>query len=84
MPAICGSLPCVLAPTSRLLELLELLQTQPLTTGREIADRLAIDRRTVRRYIATLQELSGNHDTEMTALLKQKHDLTRKLDALTH
>jgi len=57
MPAICGSLPCVLAPTSRLLELLELLQTQPLTTGREIADRLAIDRRTVRRYIATLQEL---------------------------
>jgi len=47
----------VLAPTSRLLELLELLQTQPLTTGREIADRLAIDRRTVRRYIATLQEL---------------------------
>jgi predicted DNA-binding transcriptional regulator YafY len=45
------------APTSRLLELLELLQTQSLTTGREIADRLAIDRRTVRRYIATLQEL---------------------------
>jgi predicted DNA-binding transcriptional regulator YafY len=47
----------VLAPTSRLLQLLELLQAQPLTTGREIADRLAIDRRTVRRYIATLQEL---------------------------
>jgi predicted DNA-binding transcriptional regulator YafY len=45
------------ASASRLLELLELLQTQPLTTGREIADRLAIDRRTVRRYIATLQEL---------------------------
>ena len=45
------------APTSRLLELLELLQAQPLTTGREIADRLAVDRRTVRRYIATLQEL---------------------------
>jgi predicted DNA-binding transcriptional regulator YafY len=47
----------VLAPTSRLLELLELLQTQPLTTGREIADRLEIDRRTVRRYVAALQEL---------------------------
>jgi predicted DNA-binding transcriptional regulator YafY len=44
-------------PASRLLELLELLQTQPLTTGREIADRLAIDRRTVRRYVATLQDL---------------------------
>ncbi len=45
------------SPASRLLELLELLQTQPLTTGREIADLLAIDRRTVRRYVATLQEL---------------------------
>ena len=47
----------MLAPTSRLLELLELLQTQPLVTGREIADRLGIDRRTVRRYVAALQEL---------------------------
>ena len=47
----------MLAPTSRLLELLEVLQTQPLTTGREIADRLGIDRRTVRRYVAALQEL---------------------------
>ena len=44
-------------PAARLLELLELLQTQPLTTGREIADRLEIDRRTVRRYVATLQDL---------------------------
>ncbi len=44
-------------PTSRLLELLEVLQTRPLTTGREIADRLAIDRRTVRRYITALQDL---------------------------
>src|SRR5262245_18311229 len=42
----------VVAPTSRLLELLELLQTQPLCTGREIADRLGIDRRTVRRYVS--------------------------------
>jgi predicted DNA-binding transcriptional regulator YafY len=47
----------VLAPTARLFELLELLQTQPVTTGREIADRLTIDARTVRRYIARLQEL---------------------------
>ena len=44
-------------PASRLLELLELLQTQTLTTGREIADQLGIDRRTVRRYVAALQEL---------------------------
>jgi predicted DNA-binding transcriptional regulator YafY len=40
-----------------LLELLELLQERPLTTGREIADRLAVDARTVRRYIGALQEL---------------------------
>jgi predicted DNA-binding transcriptional regulator YafY len=47
----------VLTPTSRLLELLEMLQAQPLTTGREIAGRLEIDARTVRRYIAALQAL---------------------------
>src|ERR1044072_896384 len=45
------------SPTSRLLELLELLQTRPLTTGREIADRLGIDARTARRYVTVLQEL---------------------------
>ena len=45
------------SPTSRLLALLELLQARPLTTGREISDRLGIDARTVRRYIGVLQEL---------------------------
>jgi predicted DNA-binding transcriptional regulator YafY len=45
------------SPTSRLLELLELLQARPLTTGREIADRLGIDARTARRYIGVLQGL---------------------------
>jgi predicted DNA-binding transcriptional regulator YafY len=44
-------------PTARLLELLELLQAQTLTTGTEIADRLRVDRRTVRRYISALHEL---------------------------
>jgi predicted DNA-binding transcriptional regulator YafY len=43
--------------TSRLLELLELLQNRPMVTGRELADRLRIDRRTVRRDIAALQEV---------------------------
>ncbi len=47
----------MLTPTSRLLELLEMLQAQPLTTGREISRRLAVDARTVRRYIAALQAL---------------------------
>ena len=45
------------SPTSRLLELLELLQARSLTTGREIADRLDVDARTVRRYVGVLQGL---------------------------
>jgi predicted DNA-binding transcriptional regulator YafY len=47
----------VLTPTGRLLELLELLQAQSLITGGEIADRLGVDRRTARRYVAALQDL---------------------------
>jgi predicted DNA-binding transcriptional regulator YafY len=45
------------SPTSRLLALLEVLQARPVVTGGELADRLGIDARTVRRYIAVLQEL---------------------------
>jgi predicted DNA-binding transcriptional regulator YafY len=45
------------SPTARLLEVLELLQGRQLTTGREIAVRLGIDSRTVRRYIGVLQAL---------------------------
>jgi predicted DNA-binding transcriptional regulator YafY len=45
------------SPTSRLLELLELLQGRPMVTGSELAERLAVDRRTVRRDVATLQRL---------------------------
>lgn len=37
--------------------MLELLQTRPLITGREIATELEIGPRTVRRYIAALEEL---------------------------
>ena len=44
-------------PTGRLLELLELLETRPLITGREIAEHLGIDRRTVRRYVTALESL---------------------------
>jgi predicted DNA-binding transcriptional regulator YafY len=44
-------------PTSRLLELLEVLQTKPLVTGRELGDRLGVDRRTVRRDVSALQRL---------------------------
>ncbi|HEX4678310.1 MAG TPA: YafY family protein [Gaiellaceae bacterium] len=44
-------------PTSRLLALLALLQESPLITGSQIGERLQIGPRTVRRYIASLEEL---------------------------
>jgi predicted DNA-binding transcriptional regulator YafY len=47
----------VASSTARILALLESLQAQPVATGRELADRLGIDARTLRRYVAALQEL---------------------------
>lgn len=44
-------------PTSRVLTVLELLQSHSAISGPEIAARLEIDVRTVRRYITTLQDL---------------------------
>lgn len=44
-------------PTTRTLALLELLQARPGLTGAEIARRLEIDERTVRRYASRLVEL---------------------------
>jgi predicted DNA-binding transcriptional regulator YafY len=44
-------------PTARVLALLELLQTRRRLTGPEIAARLGVHGRTVRRYVALLQEI---------------------------
>src|ERR1700720_2508387 len=44
-------------PTSRVLTVLELLQSRPLITGPELAARLEMDVRTVRRYISHLQDV---------------------------
>lgn len=44
-------------PTSRVLAVLELLQSRPLINGPELASRLEVDARTVRRYITMLQEV---------------------------
>lgn len=44
-------------PTTRVLYLLELLQSRGRLSGRELADQLGVDGRTLRRYIATLEEL---------------------------
>jgi len=43
-------------PTSRALTVLELLQSRPWMSGPELAARLEIDVRSVRRYIAILQD----------------------------
>jgi predicted DNA-binding transcriptional regulator YafY len=44
-------------PTVRVLALLELLQARGSTSGADLAQTLEVDRRTLRRYIATLEEL---------------------------
>lgn len=44
-------------PTTRLLALLEILQARDLVSGAELARRLEVDGRSVRRYIAMLDEI---------------------------
>ena len=44
-------------PTGRVLTVLELLQSRPGLTGPELASRLEMDVRTVRRYIVKLQDV---------------------------
>lgn len=45
------------SPTTRLLTVLELLQAYKSMAGSELARRLEVDKRTVRRYITTLQDM---------------------------
>lgn len=51
-------------PTTRVLALLELLQARGQLSGAEIAERLDVDRRTVRRYISVLEDLGIPVTTE--------------------
>ncbi len=44
-------------PTTRLLTILELLQAHPLLSGADLARRLEVQERTVRRYIMMLQDM---------------------------
>lgn len=54
----------MIGPTTRVLALLELLQTRDIMSGADIAERLGVDRRTVRRYISILEELGIPITTE--------------------
>jgi len=51
-------------PTTRVLAVLELLQSHGQLSGAELARRLEVDRRTLRRYIATLEEMGIPITTE--------------------
>lgn len=51
-------------PTTRVLAALELLQNHNRIGGGELAERLQVDRRTVRRYITILEELGVPVTTE--------------------
>ena len=51
-------------PTTRVLAALELLQSHGMIGGAELARRLEVDRRTLRRYIATLEEMGVPITTE--------------------
>ena len=44
-------------PTTRVLSLLEMLQSREVTGGAELARALEVDRRTLRRYVVMLEEL---------------------------
>src|SRR5258706_10044371 len=44
-------------PTTRVLTILELLQSRQQLSGPELAERLEVNTRTVRRYITMLQDL---------------------------
>lgn len=51
-------------PTTRVLAALELLQSHGQIGGAELARRLEVDRRTLRRYIATLEDMGVPITTE--------------------
>jgi predicted DNA-binding transcriptional regulator YafY len=51
-------------PTTRVLAVLELLQTHGRLSGAEMSARLAVDARTLRRYIVTLEEIGIPITTE--------------------
>jgi predicted DNA-binding transcriptional regulator YafY len=51
-------------PATRLLAMLEILEARGTVSGRELAERLEVDPRTVRRYAVSLEELGIPVETE--------------------
>lgn len=67
------------SPTARLLAVLEILQSNKRISGAEIARRLEVNVRTVRRYITTLQDMGipveGERGPEGAYILQRGHRL---------
>ncbi len=55
----------VYRPTARVLAVLELLQAHGQLSGVELARRLEVDARTIRRYVTTLQDLGVPVESEL-------------------
>lgn len=55
---------CVYSPTTRLLTVLEVLQNRESISGRELADMLEVDVRSVRRYVTMLRDMGIPVDSE--------------------
>jgi len=53
------------SPTTRLLTILEMLQSHPQLSSSELAARLEVDARTVRRYIVMLQDMGIPIEADM-------------------
>ena len=53
-----------MAPAGRLLQLLSLLQARPVWTGEELAGRMGVTERTVRRDISRMRDLGYSVDSE--------------------
>src|SRR5690349_1312247 len=62
--ARCGKLPRVIGSSARLLRLLSLLSSRPSWTCAELAARMGVTDRTVRRDVARLRELGYTVDSE--------------------
>ena len=56
-------------PTTRLLGLLEVLQARDWVSGAELACRLEVDGRSVRRYIAMLEEIGVSVEAVTSVVL---------------
>ena len=65
------------SPVTRLLTVLDLLQSRPGVTAAQLAERLEVEARSVRRYITMLQDIGIPVEAALAlSLLKRARDIT--------